>query len=77
MNKLVYTTGTTIRVSTVANVNPDMMVTAIAPKNLSKINGDMPSTVVSEAMIMGRSRLTEESTTERYGSLPVLISLSI
>lgn len=49
-----------------------MIVTAIAAKNASKINGSIPSTVVNAAIATGRILLTDESTTAGNGSLPFL-----
>ena len=44
--KMAYSTGVTIKHRTAANASPNMMHTAIAPKNGSTSSGIMPSTVV-------------------------------
>ena len=51
---MAYNTGVTIKHRTAANDSPNMMHTAIAPKNGSFSSGIIPRTVVMTTMHTGR-----------------------
>lgn len=76
LKKIVYSTGTKIRVSIVAKSNPNIIVTAMETKKASCRRGIMPRIVVNAAIITGRIRLTPESTTAQYFCLlsPITVS---
>src|SRR5262249_31667767 len=59
--KIAYSTGVTIKDRTAANDSPNMMHTAIAPKNGSTSSGIIPRTVVKMTMHTGRDLLTPPS----------------
>src|SRR5262249_7735710 len=59
--KMAYATGVTMRLNTAAHDSPNMMHTAIDPKNGSVSSGIIPSTVVSTTMHTGRSLLVPPS----------------
>src|SRR5271165_792103 len=54
LKKMAYITGVTSKHRTAANDSPNMMHTAIAPKNGSVSSGIIPRTVVKTTMHTGR-----------------------
>ena len=58
---MAYSAGMTIMVKTQAKDRPNIMQTAIAPKNGSVKSGIEPSTVVSATISTGRTLLTQPS----------------
>src|SRR5262249_26100741 len=76
LKKMAYSTGVRTRDRTAATVSPNMMHTAIAPKNGSVSSGIDPRTVVSTAMHTGRTLLTPPSRSAWYGAFPLSISWS-
>ena len=75
--KLAYSSGTTTRVSPVAKMRPNMIVTAMLRKKGSTSSGATPSTVVAAPRKTGRARLAEASSTASRRGLPARISTSI